>query len=108
MTIDEKKQDDPASVDISRRDAITDPDICADFDVNNLACGLLKKADANVCKDDCIGRLICPVTCGTCGEYSYKNHICSIIKCQKCFLTVTQTPAELSNFNRYVICIKCQ
>lgn len=44
-------------------------DYCSDFDVNSVACSRLYNADPAICQKDCIGRELCPETCGTCGEF---------------------------------------
>lgn len=69
--------DNPAPA-ITRRDPATDPNQCSDLDKDNVACGMLVQSTPDVCKDDCIGRIICPITCGTCGKI-FNLSICLIV-----------------------------
>ncbi|CAC5408880.1 unnamed protein product [Mytilus coruscus] len=79
---------------VVQEDADSDPDTCEDFDRNNIACGILHKQNPAICKKDCVGRKICPETCGTCvrcktcpevDDPAHCNNISICKKTQSCF-----------------------
>ncbi|XP_063403890.1 uncharacterized protein LOC134687485 [Mytilus trossulus] len=56
-------------------------DRCSDFDVNSVACTILYNADPTICRKDCIGRELCPETCGTCVRCKTCKHIADPALC---------------------------